>query len=401
MHKATFFPIGNADTCRIDLSGGQKLLFDYCHRKDPNDSNDKRIDLAAALKNDLNVAGLSGYEVVAFTHLDDDHIHGSTAFFYLRHHKDYQDGDRAKIETLWVPAAVIVEDECDGEAAIIQAEARYRLKQKSGIRIFSRPEMLKDWLTKQGMTLDEVQHLITDAGQLVPGWSKADQGVEFFVHSPFASRMDNNEVVDRNNDSLFLQATFNVDGVDTRLILSADVDSDVIEEIVRITRDVKKRPERLGWDINNVPHHSSYRSLNRDEKGTDKTSPPEKVDWLYKQGGNFGYLVSTSDPIPTNDGNAQPPHRQAANYYEDRAKAISGEYRVTMKFPKVSSPEEMVFEITNSGARLKKRLSSGGAAVVSAPARRAGNEFLIACIIALGVILLFGDLPTSGAGGAG
>ncbi len=390
MHKVTFFPIGNADTCQIDLAGGEKLLFDYCHRKNPNESNDRRIDLAAALREDLRVSNRNDYDVVGFTHLDDDHIHGSTSFFWLRHHRDYQGEGRAKIGTLWVPAAVIVEDECDGEAAVIQAEARYRLKQKSGIRVFSRPDALKDWLRKEGMTLDEVSHLITDAGQLVPGWTKERQGVEFFVHSPFAARMDNNEVVDRNNDALFLQATFSVYGVDTRLILSADVDSDVIEEIVRITRDVKKRPERLAWDINNVPHHSSYRSLNKDEKGKDRTSPPEKVDWLYRQGGKFGYLVSTSDQIPPNDDSDQPPHRQAAAYYEERVRAISGEYRVTMEYPSASRPAEMVFEITSSGARLKKRAGGGAVAAVSAPARRAGAAYCAVGLLCVALMLLFG-----------
>ena len=28
MHKVTFFPLGNADCCLIDLHGGQKILFD-------------------------------------------------------------------------------------------------------------------------------------------------------------------------------------------------------------------------------------------------------------------------------------------------------------------------------------------------------------------------------------
>lgn len=372
MHKVTFFPIGNADCCRIDLSGGQKLLFDYCDRRNVKDPKDKRINLSTTLKDDLRAAGRTSYDVVGFTHLDDDHIHGATSFFYLRHHKDYQSSDRTKIDTLWVPAAVIVEDRCDGEADLIQEEARYRLKQKRGIRVFSRPAMLKAWLEKEGMTLEEVSHLITDAGETVEGWTKEGQGVEFFVHSPFASRMDDGQVVDRNNDALFLQAVFSVSGSETRLILSADFDSDVIEEIVRMTRDVKKRPERLAWDLNNVPHHSSYRSLNKDEKGTTKTVPPEKVDWLYKQGGTGAYLVSTSKPIPANDDDDQPPHRQAAYYYKERASAISGEYRVTMEYPSESTPSEMVFEITTSGATLRKRSLPGAAMAASSAAPRAG-----------------------------
>lgn len=373
MHKVVFFPIGNADTCRIELSGGERLLFDFADMRDPNDSKDKRIDLSKAMRDDLAAAGRARYDVVGFTHLDNDHISGSSRFFWLQHAKKYQSDDRVKIDELWVPAAVIVDDDCETEdATALRAEARYRLKQKAGIRVFSRPQVLEGWLKQQGMSLDGVSHLITDAGRVVPGWTKEDQGVELFIHSPFATRTDQGEVIDRNRDAIFLQATFLAGGRESRLILSADVDSDVIDDIVRMTRDVKKRPERLAWDLNNVPHHSSYRSLNKDDKGKTETAPPERVDWLYRQGGSRGYLVSTSDPIPSEDTD-QPPHRQAAAYYRARAAATDGEYRVTMEYPTVSRPEAMIFEIDGSGVRLVKQSSvTGVAGIIGRRAPRAG-----------------------------
>ena len=72
MHKITFFPLGNADCCRIDTSNGRIFLFDYANRRDPKDKQDKRIDLFAELKKDLQAAKRDSYDVVAFTHLDDD-----------------------------------------------------------------------------------------------------------------------------------------------------------------------------------------------------------------------------------------------------------------------------------------------------------------------------------------
>ena len=33
MHRLTFYPLGNADCCLIDLANGQKILFDYAGRK--------------------------------------------------------------------------------------------------------------------------------------------------------------------------------------------------------------------------------------------------------------------------------------------------------------------------------------------------------------------------------
>ena len=57
MHKLTFYPLGNADCCLIDLDNGQKLLFDYANMRDSNDDYDLRIDLPVALRDDLAAAG--------------------------------------------------------------------------------------------------------------------------------------------------------------------------------------------------------------------------------------------------------------------------------------------------------------------------------------------------------
>ncbi len=35
--KVTFFPIGNADTCRIDLVNGRKVLVDFADVRNPQD----------------------------------------------------------------------------------------------------------------------------------------------------------------------------------------------------------------------------------------------------------------------------------------------------------------------------------------------------------------------------
>ena len=61
MHKVTFFPLGNADSCRIDTASGKKFLFDYGNEGNPDDKADKRIDLSAVLKEDLKVRTRDGY----------------------------------------------------------------------------------------------------------------------------------------------------------------------------------------------------------------------------------------------------------------------------------------------------------------------------------------------------
>ncbi len=374
MPKLTFFPLGNADSCRIDLDNGKKLLFDYAAVRCPDDKNDKRADLPKLLRDDLKSNRRDYFDVVTFTHLDEDHTKGSTEFFYLEHDKKYQTGDRIKIEEMWVPAAVIVEDEetMGEEHLIIQAEARHRLLSKKGIRVFSRPVLLQDWLSKKGVALDDVRHLITDAGQVVPGLTTEADGAEFFVHSPFAKRLNECDVVDRNSDSIVLQATFECSARKTKFILGADTTHDEMTDIVEITR-YHKREERLESDVVKLPHHCSYLSLAPD-KGKEKTEPVENVKWLYEEKGNKGLrIVSTSDPIPSVD-TTQPPHRQAANYYRDLVKTKSGEFLVTMEHPSQTSPAPLVISIDALGARTEKRNTTGGGSITGGTASRAGTN---------------------------
>ncbi|MCK4487156.1 MAG: hypothetical protein KAU38_10395 [Desulfobacterales bacterium] len=205
---------------------------------------------------------------------------------------------------------MVLEEGLKGDARVIRAEARYRLLKGKGIRIFSRPAKLEKWLEEQGIKLEDCEHLITDAGQIVPGFTTQTDGAEFFVHSPFAIRVGD-ELQDRNTASLVLHITFDVQGQTTRVMLGADTPHQAWTDIVNITL-YHKRPERLSWDVFKLPHHCSYTALS-DEKGKDKTKPVPKVKWLFEQGGDGGYIVSTSKPIPTDDSDDQPPHRQAAN----------------------------------------------------------------------------------------
>lgn len=376
MPKLTLFPLGNADCCRIDLDGGEKILLDCAATLDPNDATDKRCDLHQELRDDLKAADRDYFDVVAFTHLDRDHFARSTEFFHLEHAKKYQGGGRIKMNVMWVPAAMITEDAPDDEEArVLQKEARHRFKQGAGIRVFSRPERLRKWCEQNGIKLEDRCGLITDAGKLVPEFSIEKHGVEFFVHSPFAVRQDAKTVEDRNGDAIIVQATFKVDGVETMALLMADADHEVLADIVRVTKS-KGNQARLEWDIAKLPHHCSYLSLGP-EKGVDKTAPVDEVAWLYEDQGRAGaIIVSTSKPIPVKgskeDDDVQPPHRQAANYYKPVLAASDGEFVVTMEHPKVSAPKPVVIEIGSRGHTLKVTTTTAAYVATSRPAPRAG-----------------------------
>jgi hypothetical protein len=253
MHKMTFFPLGNADCCRIDLECGKKILFDYADTRDPEDKYDLRCDLPKELRDDLEEQNRDYYDVVAFTHLDRDHFTGFSKFFYLEHDKKYQGDERIKIRVMWVPAALITEFSLkDNEAKILRKEARYRFKNGEGIRVFSRPERLKEWCESNGINFAKRAHLITDAGKVTPEFSLEKDGAEFFVHSPFAFRLNEREVEDRNEDSLVMQVTFQIEGIKTKALLMADTEYEALSDIVNITKG-KKKEAWLEYSKNSSP----------------------------------------------------------------------------------------------------------------------------------------------------
>lgn len=377
MTKLTFYPIGNADTCLIELQDGRRMLVDFADMADKDDKADKRCDLSKLLTDDIEEADVDEYHIVAFTHLDDDHCHRASEFFWFEHAKAYQDDDRKKITTLWVPAGAITEEGLKGDARVIRQEARHRLKEGKGIIVFSRPERLKDWLEENGLTVEDRAECFVDAGKLVPGLTLRSDAVEAFAHSPHATRTDDNDLEDRNGDSLVFQMRFREGSYDTDVLFAADVDHEVLAEIVDITK-LKGNDDRLHWNVYKLPHHCSYTAIGPD-KGTDKTEPTEQIQWLCEdQGEPSGYVISSSNPIPSKgtaaDKDVQPPHRQAANYYRDDV-VEKDHLLVTMEHPKVSAPKPIVIEIGSKGAS-KKALGVPAAAALlgGASAPRAGND---------------------------
>lgn len=366
MHTITFYPLGNADSYLIELKKGKNLLFDFANVRDPRDKEDRRIDLEAEMRKTLGDKDLDYIDVVAFTHLDDDHIHGASEFFYLELADKYQTKERIKIRELWVPAAAILEPDLDDEARILRQEARHRLIKGKGIRVFSRPEALADWLKEQNLTLESRKHLITNAGQLVPGFDKIGDGIEFFVHSPFSKQCDD-EVIDRNDACLGFQATFDTD---TQLLMTADATHEIWGDIVEISES-NDNESRLAWDILKIPHHCSYLSLGPD-KGKTKTKPTKNVKWLLEQGKQGAVLVVTSKPIPSKD-EEQPPHHQAFKTYDEYRETHNGKMYVTMEWPTQEKPEKLVINIDSvSGATVAKRIATPSV-IVTGRSSRAGS----------------------------
>lgn len=380
-HKVVFYPVGNADTSQIITHNGKRFLFDFFHCKESEDPKDPRIDLKARLRKELKEAKRDYFDVVAFSHSDRDHICGSTDFFELRHAKKYQGEDRIKIEELWLPAAMICEDvaidEKSEEFAIWRAEGRHRLLDGKGIKVFSKPPRLMDWLVpelkKRGEPANARDHLFVDAGKLVPGYTLEADGIEFFCHCPFIKHCEDGKEIVCNDASLIFNIRLRADGVDHDFLQTGDSTWGVLEDIVKKSK-AHRNEDRLQWDLYNIPHHCSYLALS-DEKGEKETTPRPLIEELLLKGKEEAYMVSSSKPIPdTKEAykEVQPPHIQARNAYERYLEKVKGrEFLVTMEEPNGYKPEPLTFEIEKGGIKWQE-VAAGAAAAVSTVAPRAG-----------------------------
>lgn len=381
VHQIKFYPVSNGDTTQIITAKDKRILFDFCHRANAEEEETPTIDLKSVLNAELEAAERDYFDVVAFTHADLDHIRGSTEFFWLDHSKTYQGDDRIKIRELWVPAAMVVEevemDQKSEEFAILRQEARHRILEGTGIRVFSKPQKLLDWLVPRlealGEEPDARDYLFVDAGKLVPGFDIDLDQIEFFCHSPFIKHCDEGDVV-RNSAALVFNVRIRADGYEYDYLEVGDAEWCDIEDIVNTTR-YHKNDDRLKWDLINIPHHCSYKALS-DEKGQYETIPKDLVKELLLEGKEGSFIVSCSKPIPDTKeayDEIQPPHIQARKAYERYLKQVHGrKFLVTMEEPNANQPKPIVFEITAGGISWIKSVVSGAPAIISSTPPRAG-----------------------------
>lgn len=382
-HNVVFYPVGNGATSQIITNGGRRVLFDFCHRSTGEDDGNQVIDLKKELGSELERDDRDYYDVVAFSHADIDHIRGSTEFFELKHAEKYKGEGRAKIRELWVPAAMLLEkprlDKQSEEFAILRREAWYRVMENKGdIKVFSKPTELKkeleQRLKERGEPSDARDHLFRDAGRTVPGFSLSADGVEFFCHSPFIKHCEEGDIV-RNDASLVFNVRFRVDTREFNFLQVGDVPSSVFDDIIQIS-EFHGNQDRLEWNLFNVSHHCSYRSLNEDEKGSEETEPTERMKQLLELGRQDAYIISSSLPIK-DDAEAYnrdlPPHIQAKKTYEKYLRKNGGrKFLVSMEEPTKTSPKPIVIEITGRGPFYNKSGTSDTAAVASTQVPRAG-----------------------------
>jgi ribonuclease BN (tRNA processing enzyme) len=347
----TYYPLGNAQTMLLTLENKKKMLFDFANVRS-DDSKDKRWNLT----NEFD--GVSGFDVVLFTHAHEDHIQGASEFFHMEYSRP--NGSGAEISELWLSSAFITDTECTcNDALVIRDEARARLKKGEAVKIFGHSNALTAYLNRVGIDEDSVQHLIIHAGQNIP--HDLGNEVSFFLHAPFSKECDDAD--DKNDPSVVLQVRLYNQGRETNILITGDTPYDVLEEVVSQTW-VNDNSDYLAWDLYDIPHHCSTTGLC--DASSEEIVPVKNVKWLLEQSTQYAFIIASCKTLE--ETTSPPPSADAENAYREHIKS-DVTFKITMDHPNSRSPEPLVFIIDNTGIKTKtpQLLTS-----LSRPQHRAG-----------------------------
>ena len=335
-----FWPVGNGDSTTIRVDETAYLQVDLHHMAKSEEDDDPAwpvIDELIEILPTLN--GKPYLSAFALTHPDQDHCQGF---------KDLN--DRAIISELWMSPRIFREFKeknglCD-DAQAFHDEAMRRVKaaiKKGGdpgsgdrIRIIGYDDLLSEDLFK-GFP----EEFLSIPGHTITTLDGHDYSKVFeaFVHAPFRD----DSFGDRNDCSLAFQISLlNGQGVGQALLMG-DLSYPTIRRIFDYS-DV----DTLNWNVLLAPHHCSKSVMYwKDEGQEEETLKSDIVRDLGDSALSPGYVVSSSEPVPThNTSGDNPPHAKAKTQYES---IVPDKFICTHEHSSKKNTKPVIFEIKETG----------------------------------------------------
>jgi hypothetical protein len=341
-----FWPVGCGDSTTVVVDDDTVIQIDIRHAEDAEKDDDPRIAIVDELVEALPKRNGKPY-LAAFgaTHLDNDHIQG---FKELR--------EKVTIGDLWFTPRVLWEqdqDELCEDAKDFRDEAERRINKlkaegqvDSGDRI--RIIGFSDDLEKhRDIYKDLPEGAVTTPGKEFTALDGEDKSEVFraFVHAPFKEDTE----AERNRTSFALQVTLIDSETELQAMLLGDLSYDGVKKIFDRSDD-----ETLAYDVFLTPHHCSKSVMyGTDEGETENTLKQGILDAIENAAKDGAHIIASSPPIPATDKDgANPPHRVAADHYEELVD--DGCFLCTGEHPNEDSPEPIVFEISDGDVTVRE-----------------------------------------------
>ncbi len=335
-----FWPVGTGDSTTIRVAETVYLQLDLRHMAKAGDRSDPAWPVIDELIRILpRLSGTPYLSVFGLSHPDLDHCQG---FEELKR--------RVIVSELWMSPRTFREfmegdDLCD-DAQAFHDEAMRRVQ--AAIRAGGDPGRgnririigYDDLLCEREFRGFPAQFL-TIPGETITTLDGEDLSNRFeaFVHAPFRE----DSFGDRNDCSLAFQVSLYNDNHAGRALLMGDLSYPVIRRIFH--RSIRTS---LAWNVLLAPHHCSKSAMYWKEEGdSDETLKEHIVREIAAAALNPGYVVSSSEPVPTrNDPGDTPPHAKAKRQYE---RIGANAFLCTHEHPNRKNPEPIIFEVGRNG----------------------------------------------------
>ncbi len=373
-----FWPIGTGDSTTICIDENTIVQLDLRHLTKSETKEDPHIPLIEELVNILPKKNKKPFlSVFILTHPDQDHCQGFKALM-----KEINIGE------LWFTPRIFNEykkDLCD-DAVAFRDEAKRRVKEmikqkgeaeeNNRVRIIGYDDLLKEddykdfpvaYLSVPGNEITSLNH------------NEFKDVFRAFVHSPFKEDSDG----DRNETSLGLHLTLKSPKKELKSLLLGDLHYEIITKIFDRTKNKK---DNLHWNVFLAPHHCSKSVMYfKSEDDKEETLKQDILDKIKENADDYGYIISSSEPIPQkNKDGDNPPHVLAKDRYEE---IVPKDFICTMEYPNEKTPRPIIFSLDDNGINIndedksEKSRETLSASIISArgknepPSTRTGFGF--------------------------
>jgi beta-lactamase superfamily II metal-dependent hydrolase len=383
---AVFWPVGTGDSATIVVGDDVIVQVDLNDRDKADDDENPEVPVVDLLIESLPEVGGKRYlSAFVLTHADKDHCSGFADL-----------NSKATIGELWATPRLwreylnnpdTADDLCE-DAQAFHKEVKRRVAAIKKAMTDGKPVADGNRVLVVGYDTDEAEHAYSDLpdeylvypGQSVTKIDGKDYAGRFeaFIHAPFKDDC----AAARNDTSLSMQVTLTDDGgKDGKVLLLGDLAYETIMKIINYSEE-KDREEYLAFDLLLAPHHCSKKVMYVRE-GVKEVLKTDVLEAFERHARTDAVVVASSAVIPASDTDgANPPHRKAADRYEDYV----GRLICTMEWPSVEDPSPVVFGVDASGAKIVEdevvELAAKTAEVAKAGTRRRLSEVAAAATAA-------------------
>ena len=334
-----FWPVGTGDSTTVCVAPGVVMQVDLRHLECANEEGDPHAPVVDLLEAVLpEVSGRPYLSVFALTHPDQDHCLGFSDLL-----------ERVTIGEIWFTPRILseyIKDLCDdAEAFRREAARRVKVMVANGpdvdpgdrVRIIGYDALLeKD--EYQGFPDEKLTVPSNEITEL--DGEDLSGGIRVFVHAPFRD----DSAGERNDTSLGLQISLYSGEKAIRGLFLGDLCYPTVKRIFDVSDD-----DDRAWNVLLCPHHCSKSVMYwKDEDDADEILKQELMDQIEAACETPGYIVASSEPIPSsNKKGDDPPHAKAKDRYEEIA---PDGFLCTHGQTEGGSPPPIVFGITEDGS---------------------------------------------------